>query len=477
MSTLSCPAMDAAEFFNRVREFLVEQQSQNILQKFILNCTRAVDASSALINGTRYSKAPDQFVDVTETQVYIESAGNNATEFSFYGCLFEEFVREFYDAVNIGVPLEHSPLLKTRGRYPNVQLASPELLALGTKMLETSVSLAHATDKKAALITHPGLMSREVSGVISHSHRYYADSQANVASEQSSSVNIAVSYALSDTSEFYSDVFGTVPTNFDIQRVVDEASKNLKQYEIRPLAEDVSYSVLLTPKAVCDLFSDLIFPNLEMRTILDKTGRWDILDIGQTVLPNVSISDNPHINNSPFSSTFDNEGVPSKPVEIVKNGILSHPLVTSLLLEELVTINPQLAANLDQTGHADSSTSASFTNVSLNIEGQKFDSVEAMLKSTKNVVVISWLTGMSVDAVSGQFALDAEGAKVYENGVLKYSTSLTLRGNFFEALSQPRKIGPTERVYNVFAPTLMTDVLKCVSKGSPDEGNDESEKE
>ncbi|MEN9529723.1 MAG: hypothetical protein RI932_1596, partial [Pseudomonadota bacterium] len=80
-------------------------------------------------------------------------------------------------------------------------------------------------------------------------------------------------------------------------------------------------------------------------------------------------------------------------------------------------------------------------------------------------IQIQNLTGMSVDPLTGQFALDADGAKVIVNGRVEYSTSLTLRGNFFEALKHPStKVGPLERHFNSWIPSLYTEALSCVSK-------------
>jgi PmbA protein len=183
------------------------------------------------------------------------------------------------------------------------------------------------------------------------------------------------------------------------------------------------------------------------------------------VLPNVTVHDDPHVPYSPFSSLFDVEGCPTKKVTILRDGVLEHPLFTSSLLKEFEDAHPEFVGRFDLTGHAESSDSTAPTNTYIEIKGNAALSIEELLGKYPHIAYINSLTGMSLDPLTGQFALDAEGVKIYENGEVRYSTSLTLRGNFFEALrADGNWCGPKERYYYTWAPSLLTRGLDCVPK-------------
>jgi predicted Zn-dependent protease len=204
----------------------------------------------------------------------------------------------------------------------------------------------------------------------------------------------------------------------------------------------------------------LILPNLETRALLDKTGAWEFDNVDTSVLPGLTIEDNPHLEQSPFSAVFDFEGTPTKPIKIMKSGVLVHPLMTSSLLVEVESLYPQWKGRFQLTGHADSANSTSFTNLFFRVEKPPLPDLSKL-----SYIQIQNLTGMSVDPLTGQFALDADGAKVIENGKLMYPTSLTLRGNFFDALKHPStRAGSLERHFNTWTPSLFTEALSCVSK-------------
>ncbi|NBW80505.1 hypothetical protein EBR21_02010, partial [bacterium] len=290
--------------------------------------------------------------------------------------------------------------------------------------------------------------------------KIYFDSVNNCAQEISASCSASCSFSLEDTVESHHDVFGSIPHEVELASIVELAAKNITRSAVMPLGSDAGLPVYLTYKAVIDLLDQLVMPNLETRSLIDKTGAWDLEQVGEIVVGGLSIEDNPHVEGSPFSSYFDSEGTATRPVKILSEGRLVHPLMTSALLEEVLELHPDWRGRFELTGHAEGANSTSFTNVFFHLAAPPLEDLGG-----ESYIQIQNLTGMSLDPLTGQFALDADGAKVFEKGVLKYSTSLTLRGNFFHALTdKSTRVGPMARQFNQWAPALYTRALSCVSK-------------
>lgn len=418
--------------------------------------------TAALFNGEMHSKAPVQRNTPFEIQVSLILPDERSVGFSLGAISVPLFNKMLDFALGQAVKLEHRIKLRRQERYPDFRLSSDRLLALfrDGNGSEALLQMIEKLERHAARISHPRLMNRETGVSFSFCDKTYFDSAGNHAQEISASCSADCTFALEDTTESHSDVFGDLPDDHELKEVVDEAAKNLILSKVQPLESDSQLPVLLTHKAVIDLLDQLVMPNLDTRTLIDKTGAWELDHIGQVVLDRLSIEDNPHLEGSPFSSFFDFEGTPTSPVKILSDGKLQHPLMTSALLDEIEELRPDWKGRFALTGHAESVNSASFTNVIYRLDCPALDSALA-----GSYIQIQNLTGMSLDPLTGQFALDAEGAKVFIAGSLKYSTSLTLRGNFFQAISHAStRTGALERHYNQWAPSLYTRALSCVSK-------------
>lgn len=464
-------------FIDAVRARLAEACASGALRQFSCNASQRREYSSTFINGIRHSKAPLQNNLVSELDLQLVLADGKVAALVFHGQDLARFERRFAQARALGADVSHAQKLVRQEGYPELALVSPELLGVFERdeAVTTLARIAGALDARASAVRHALLMNYEVSASLAITQRRYFDSVSNDALEISASCGLMCSFSLTDTSEYFADAMGVLPSDEDCANVVAEAAKNLVSTAVRKFEPRPGAAVLLSPKAVGSLFSSLVFPNLEARSILDGTGAYGAARLGKMVLEGVTIEDDPHLAHSPFSSAFDAEGTPTRPVTIMKDGSLSHPLFTSALLSELEEAHPEFRGRFALTGHAESSDAAGMTNHRIRIapgvarserpDGLDCETWQAMLGLAPQVVLVSNLTGMSVDPLTGQFALDAEGAKVHEGGALVYSTSVTLRGNLFEALrGADKRTGPSERVYSTWAPWLLTRDLTCVSK-------------
>ncbi len=454
-------------FVAQVREFLERAQALYSLSQFSCSQESSFEIVSALQSGRRHSKAPAQEGWVLTTQCSGRFSNGKAFSFFYHGQSLKEFARIYGEARDLARALKHQPHFEKHMEYPRVNLASEELVAIlddaagATRVDELALFL----DGLAARVEHPRIMARETRAVLSANNRTYFDGVGNYAEEFSTSCHLSLAYMCTDSIEFQSDSFGRLPDLRDLENIVADASRSLTAHDVRDFEDFENAFVALTPKAVSSLMADVVFPNLSARVILDGTGAWSLNDFGKVVLSGVTLQDNPLVESSAFSRLFDCEGTPASPVCVLREGVLEHPLLTASLLAELQAAEPKNGEKFRLTGHAVGSSEASYTNVDVDIAGSRVESFEELKSGVPVCVVVNNLTGSTVDPITGQFALDAEGARVYRNGKLAYSTSLTLRGNFFDVLADwANSIGPKERVLNVFVPSLRTHLLSCVAR-------------
>lgn len=135
--------------------------------------------------------------------------------------------------------------------------------------------------------------------------------------------------------------------------------------------------------------------------------------INTQVLPEwLSIAEKPHVKRALASSPFDNEGVQTKDMQIVQDGILQHYLLTSYSARKM---------GLQTTGHA-----GGIHNwyISTNAPDQA-----ALLQQMGTGLLVTELMGQGVNGVTGDYSRGAAGFWV-ENGIIQYPVhEITIAGN------------------------------------------------
>jgi predicted Zn-dependent protease len=450
-----------------MRALLDGLRARGRVKTFVVNASFKEESSSVLLLGLRHTKAPEQTERRFEASIYLETPTGDAVSLDVCSADMALLASRLERALSLASPLAFKPSPRRHAGYPHVPLASEELRALlaSGRAAEEAARLALAIEERAREVTHPRLMSREAHATVSGFERFYFDSEGNEAKEEAAYCSLQCVFWTRDTSEDASDVVGSLPAEAEVDALVHDAARNLTVTSVRKLEPKEGARVLLTPKAFLSLLDDLVLPNLEARTLLRKTGSFEMEHIDQRVLGSLSLSDDPHLPYSPFSSCYDTDGTPTRPVTIVENGILRHPLFSAALLAELEAEHPALAGRFALTGHAVSLDRTSHTNLDVRLEGLPEIDFARAVAAAPQVVVVGNLTGMSADPLTGQFALDADGARVHENGALAYTTSLTLRGNIMEVLRDGHAaLLPRERAFNRRAPGILTSTLACVPK-------------
>ncbi|MGL4652099.1 TldD/PmbA family protein [Cetobacterium sp.] len=152
--------------------------------------------------------------------------------------------------------------------------------------------------------------------------------------------------------------------------------------------------------------------------------------------PLVTITDNPHLKDGYGSAPFDAEGVPTKPKNLIENGVLKtyiHNLKTSK------------KDGVESTGNASKGGYKGTMGIStFNLYLEKGEnSFDTLLNKIQNGILITGFSGLhsGLNSISGDFSLATEGFLI-ENGVItKPLNQITAAGNFFELLKNIEFIG------------------------------------
>ena len=147
--------------------------------------------------------------------------------------------------------------------------------------------------------------------------------------------------------------------------------------------------------------------------------------LGKQVLPDwFEIQERPHLINGLASSPFDNEGVQTRDMTIVSEGMLNHYLLTSYSARKM---------NMKSNGHA-----GGIHNWLVKDTGQ---SDEEMLQALGTGLVVTELMGQGVNIVTGDYSRGAAGYWV-ENGVIQYPVhEITVAGNLKDMLMNIAAVG------------------------------------
>jgi PmbA protein len=147
--------------------------------------------------------------------------------------------------------------------------------------------------------------------------------------------------------------------------------------------------------------------------------------LGEQVLPSwFAITERPHILRGLASSPFDHEGVMTKDMDIVTDGILNHYLLTSYSGRKL---------NMPTTGHAGGIHNWFIKNTG--------ESDQQMLAKLGTGLLVTELMGQGVNIVTGDYSRGAAGFWV-ENGEIQYPVhEITIAGSLPDMLMNIIAVG------------------------------------
>lgn len=249
---------------------------------------------------------------------------------------------------------------------------------------------------------------------------------------------IMLSVVVQEEEELKSDYYFKLTKDFHSlnpsEIALEAVEKSLKQLGGKSYTNK-SYPVIIQGSAAAGLLATFS-PSFSAKTVQDSQSRLKG-KLNSTIASSlVTLIDNPFFPSGTRSGTFDSEGVPTKKITIVENGILKtffHNLKTAKV------------DGVESTGHGYKSSYKDAIGVSpsnLYVSPGK-ESFEELYADLKEGIIITSLSGLHSGAneISGDFSLAANGLFVKNGKIVSPTSQLTIAGNFFDLLKDIEKIG------------------------------------
>jgi len=167
----------------------------------------------------------------------------------------------------------------------------------------------------------------------------------------------------------------------------------------------------------------------------------------QVFSKSINIIDKPDIIKGMGSQNFDSEGVTSKTLNLVDDGLLKNYLIDTYNGKKL---------NLQSNGRSGGTTNLYFENGKI--------SFEKLLKYSSKSIYITETIGHGANLVTGDYSVGATGFLV-ENGEFKYPVNeITIAGNFKDMFKNIILANDLEFEYSVNSPTIMIEGMTVAGK-------------
>ena len=162
--------------------------------------------------------------------------------------------------------------------------------------------------------------------------------------------------------------------------------------------------------------------------------------LGQQVLPDhIDIREDPHVLKGKGSSPFDDEGVRTRPREVLRQGVVQSYFMSTYSARKL---------GMRTTGHAGGSQNLTLTSRLTD----PADDLNAMLRKLNRGLFVIELMGQGVNYVTGDYSRGAAGFWV-ENGRIKYPVhEITIAGNLRDMFKAIAAVGAD--VYTMGSKTI-----------------------
>ena len=148
--------------------------------------------------------------------------------------------------------------------------------------------------------------------------------------------------------------------------------------------------------------------------LLDSLGK-------QVLAPHLDVHENPHIPRGKGSSPFDDEGVTTRPRDVVQGGVLQGYFLSSYSARKL---------GMRTTGHAGGSQNLTLSSRLT----QPGDDLEAMLRKLHRGLFVIELMGQGVNQVTGDYSRGAAGFWVDQGRIVHPVHEITIAGNLRDML-------------------------------------------
>ena len=179
--------------------------------------------------------------------------------------------------------------------------------------------------------------------------------------------------------------------------------------------------------------------------------------LGERIFPqSVTIVDDPRRRRGLRSRPFDGEGIGTRPIDVVKDGVL---------LTWILDLRSARQLGLASTGHASRGVSSPPSPSTSNLYLKPGSvSPAALMADIKSGFVVTELIGMSLNSFTGDYSRGAVGFWI-EDGAIAYPVSeVTIAGNVIDMFAQLSAADDLEFRYGIDAPTLRVDGMTVAGR-------------
>jgi PmbA protein len=346
------------------------------------------------------------------------------------------------DEVEMDLPYpETLPALDLRNYNPELEEVSLDRMkALGLEM----EAIAREADKRIDNIPYLGVSRSGGMSMVRNSNGVNYSSRSNV-------VSAGIGVVAKDGDSKKMGVYSNGGRSFDFDarfmsgKAVERAVELLGAESVSSGRYPVVFTNRVSP-SIFSMFSSPYFAEAVQKGQSRLTGK-----VGQPIaVPFLSITSNPHIPGAPGSHLFDGEGVVTRPLEVVKNGVLETYLY-NLESAKKEGVKPMGTGARGYSGKA----GTGFSNFIVT-PGDK--TLEELLAAYPQCLLVTKLEGGSgCSAISGEISIGAQGFW-YEGGRrIKPVDKVTLNSNYFELLNAIR--GLSREYSDSFSSVKVPDML------------------
>ncbi|HRT02583.1 MAG TPA: TldD/PmbA family protein [Candidatus Diapherotrites archaeon] len=259
-------------------------------------------------------------------------------------------------------------------------------------------------------------------------YNFYVNPYVSVENNKSTLVasTVIVTKDKKPSNGYYKQIF-TETKKIDIPYVFQQAKENAKLL-LNPIqGVPETYDIILNQDMTAYIIEGLILSATKGENIEKKDSYlWD--QIGkQTFSKNITIIENPFIDDYAGSSDIDDEGFKCTEKKIIEKGVFKHPIYDQTNAEKYQKkptgngFRPSLYSNI----------MCGYTNI---LQKPGNQNINDIISKTKNGIIIYGLMGMHMNKLTtGEFSLTISNAKHIENGKLKDTiTNLNFTGNIKE---------------------------------------------
>jgi PmbA protein len=295
-----------------------------------------------------------------------------------------------------------------------------------SQLLETLIQA-----EKQLLAAHPAIVGVPYNGLAQRDiDRFYLNSQGALRHEAHSYASV---YLYTKTEEEgrkprSAGAFRVSPgvEKLDIEGCLKEAAEKTISHLNYDKVKTGKYRVVFSPEAFLGLIG--AFSNMfNAQSILDKQSLSTEESLGSTIAsPLLCLDDNVLHPENIGAEAFDGEGTPTRPISLIKNGVLSSFLHSAGTAKRM---------NVQPTGHANMGAKVTVSPHFFHVYTGEPAAQEYSLDDADNVILIDDLSALhaGVQALQGSFSLPFDGWLI-QDGKRTSIESATVAGDIREVL-------------------------------------------